>query len=47
MKKVLLAGLVLLVVAALWIYAGASGWLGSAEEPGEIHAEARPAAVKK
>jgi hypothetical protein len=47
MKKALLAVLALVVVAALWLYAAASGWLGSAEEPGEILAEARPAATMK
>ena len=47
MKKVLLVVLVLVVVAALWLFAAASGWLGSAEEIGEIHAGARPAATEK
>ncbi len=47
MKKVLLAVLALVVLAGLWLFAAANGWLGSAEEPGEIHAEPRPAAVKK
>ncbi|HIF94962.1 MAG TPA: DUF3604 domain-containing protein, partial [Myxococcales bacterium] len=45
MRNVLLVILAVLVVAGLWVFAGASGWLGSAEEPGEIHAGARPAAT--
>ncbi|MCP4004378.1 MAG: DUF3604 domain-containing protein [bacterium] len=45
MKKVLLAVVALLLVAALWLFAGASGWLGSDEEPGEIRAKPRPAAT--
>ena len=39
---------ILLAVAALgalWILAGAQGWLGAAEKPGEIEASARPGAV--
>jgi hypothetical protein len=42
-KKLLLALLAVLLVAVAWIYVAANGWLGSAEAPGEIHAEARPA----
>jgi hypothetical protein len=38
-----LAGL--LGLAGLWLFAGASGWLGSDEDPGEIHAAPRPAAT--
>ena len=45
MKKVLMAVLSLLVLAGLWVFAAASGWLGSSEAPGEIHVEARPAAT--
>jgi hypothetical protein len=44
---VLLAVLAVLVIAALWLFAAASGFLGSDEEPGEIHTAARPPAVKK
>jgi hypothetical protein len=47
MKKVLLAVLALIAVAALWLFAAANGLLGSVEAPGDIHAEERPAAVKK
>ena len=47
MKKVGLALLTLLVLAGLWLFAAASGWLGSPEAPGEIHAEARPAATNQ
>jgi hypothetical protein len=45
MKKLGLALLVLLVLAAFWVFAGASGWLGSDEAPGEIHLRARAAAT--
>jgi hypothetical protein len=45
MKLAGLALLVLLVLALLFVYAGASGWLGSDEEPGEVHAGRRPAAT--
>ena len=47
MNKVLLGVLAFLVVAGMWLLAAASGWLGSPEAPGEIHAEARPAAATK
>jgi hypothetical protein len=47
MKKALLAALAFLVVAALWLNTAASGWLGSDEAPGKIHAEARPASTQK
>jgi hypothetical protein len=47
MKKVLLAVFALIAVAALWLVAAANGLLGSDEAPGDIHAEERPAAVKK
>jgi hypothetical protein len=40
-KKLVLTVLALLVVGGLWLFATASGWLGSDEEPGEIHAGAR------
>ena len=46
MKKVLLAVFAVLVIAALWLFAAASGFLGSDEEAGDIHAAARPPAVK-
>ncbi len=36
MKKALLAIVALLTVAVIWLFAAASGWLGSDEEPGEI-----------
>jgi hypothetical protein len=45
-KTVLLALLVLLAAGTLWLYAAGSGWLGDAEAPGEVHAEARPADVQ-
>ncbi len=45
MKKALLAIVVLLTVAGIWLFAGARGWLGSDEEPGEIRGESRPAAT--
>ena len=46
MKKTLLAaGAFLFLGFGLWLFAGASGWLGSDEEPGEIHAASRPAAT--
>ena len=45
MKKLVLALLLLLVLAGLWLFAAASGWLGSLEEPGEIHAGSRPEAT--
>ena len=47
MKKVLLAILVLLAVAGLWLFAAANGWLGSPEASGVIHAGGRPAATTK
>jgi hypothetical protein len=47
MKKALLVVLALLVAAGMWLFAGASGWLGSPEAPGEIHAEARPDATQE
>lgn len=38
--------MVLLFLAfGLWLFAAASGWLGSQEEAGEIHAGSRPAAT--
>jgi hypothetical protein len=47
MKKALLAIAALLTVAGIWLFAGANGWLGSDEEPGEIRAEPRsPATVE-
>ena len=46
MKKVIVVVLVLLAVAALWVFAGASGWLGSMEEPGTPNANRRPEALK-
>ncbi|MBW2397091.1 MAG: DUF3604 domain-containing protein [Deltaproteobacteria bacterium] len=45
MKKALLAILALLTVAGIWLLAGANGWLGSDEEPGELRAASRPAAT--
>jgi hypothetical protein len=45
MKKSLLAIAVLLTLAGIWLLAGANGWLGSDEEPGEIRAEPRSAAT--
>ncbi len=42
-KKALLVVAVLLLAFAAWLYAGANGWLGEIEAPGEIHAGARPA----
>ena len=47
MKKTLLAaGAFLFLGFGLWLFAGASGGLGSDEEPGEIHAASRPAAPR-
>ncbi|MGE4607646.1 MAG: DUF3604 domain-containing protein, partial [Myxococcota bacterium] len=45
LKKALLALVGLLGLAALWLFAGANGWLGSNEEPGEIRAASRPTAT--
>ena len=46
MKKAVLSLLAVgLLVLGLWLFAGASGWLGSDEEPGEVHAAPRPAAT--
>ena len=45
MKKALLAILAVLTVAGIWLLAGANGWLGSDEDPGELRAASRPAAT--
>ena len=45
LKAVLTVLAVILLVIGLWLFAGASGWLGSDEERGEIRAVSRPAAT--
>jgi len=45
MKKLGLALVVLLFLAASWLFAGASGWLGSDEEPGDVHQRSRSTAT--
>jgi len=45
MKRVSLAILTVLVGAILWLMAATSGWLGSDEQPGTVHREARPVAT--
>ncbi len=44
MKRIVQLLLFLLVAGALWVYAGATGLLGSSEEPGDVAETARPAA---
>ncbi len=45
MKRIVLAVVAVLVLAGLWLLAGASGLLGSVEEPGEIYDGRRPGAT--
>ena len=47
MKRVVQVFLVILVLAGLWVTAGAYGWLGSAEEPGNVATTTRPSAASK
>ena len=48
MKKNLLAGVAFLLFGfGVWLFAAASGWLGSDEEAGEVHAAARPAETRE
>ena len=46
MKKLLVALLIVVVLAGLWLFAAASGWLGSDEQPGTVHADPRPVATE-
>ena len=44
-KKILAVVALLLFAFGVWIFAAASGWLGSDEDPGEVHASPRPVAT--